>query len=111
MPLTPAGDLDRRIDLQKATSSHSSTGAPVVIWSTVATVWAEIRPASAREFIGGAAEVSEQRTVFRIRFRRDVVTTWRVAYGAQLWEIVGVAEIGRQEGLELQATAILQPVA
>lgn len=111
MAQTPAGDLDRRIELQEPTTAQSGTGAPVTSWSTAATVWAGIRPASAREFIGGAAELSEQRTVFRIRFRRDVVTTWRIAYGAQLWEIVGVAEIGRQEGLELQATAILQPVA
>lgn len=111
MAFNPAGDLDRRIDLQKSTTGHSSTGAPITTWSTVATVSAEFRPATAREFIAGAAEVSEQRAVFRIRFRHDVVTTWRVGYQGQFWKIVGVSEIGRHEGLELQATAILQAAA
>lgn len=104
-----AGPLDRRITLERPTVTKGSSGGPITNWGVAAEVWAFVRPASAREFIAGAAEVSEQRTVFRIRWRDDVVTTWRVGFSGQKYRIVGVAEIGRAEGLELQTTAILAP--
>lgn len=109
MSLLPAGTLDRQIVLQAPTTTRGSSGAPIQTWATQATVWADVRPATAREFIAGAQEVAERRTVFRIRWREGVKVTWRVLFDAQTWRIVGVGEIGRREGLELQCVAM--PVA
>lgn len=104
-----AGVLDRRITLQRPTDTQDSAGAVLQTWATVTTVWAEIRPATAREFIAGAQETAEQRAVFRIRWRADVTVAWRVLYDSQVWRIAGKAEVQRREGLELQCVAM--PVA
>jgi len=47
--MTGAGDLDRRITIQRATTTRNEFNEPIETWSDLATVWAERTDASAAE--------------------------------------------------------------
>lgn len=103
-----AGRLDRRIVIERATYTQNAMGEQVPSWSTLATVSAEATPLSDGERIR-AAEVSAEISMrFVIRWSplvEDVNPKDRVSYGGRLWNLWGVKEIGRREGLELTAGA------
>lgn len=102
-----AGDLDRRISIQRATLAEDPTfGEMVATWSTVATVSAAVRQVSGREFLSAEVTAAERRAVFVIRYRADVLTTDRVVYLGHPFDIREVREIGRREGLEIHAEAV-----
>jgi SPP1 family predicted phage head-tail adaptor len=113
-----AGDLDRRIIIQRLTTGESPSGEPIETWNAVATVWAKVEQQSGREFFATAQEVSERKTVFRIRYMPDLTVLDRVIYpvvdlgsppeeppAASVYSIGEVRELGRREGIELHATA------
>ena len=57
-----AGQLNRRITLQRPSSAQDSFGAVQSTWIDVATVWADIQPLSGRELENArrmASEVSQ----------------------------------------------------
>jgi SPP1 family predicted phage head-tail adaptor len=108
-----AGDLDRRIAIQRFTTEESPSGEPIQTWTTIATVWAKVDQQTGREFFAASQEVSERKTVFRIRWMPDLTVLDRVVYpateseptAASIYDVSEVRELGRQEGIELHATA------
>lgn len=103
-----AGDLDRRITIQRYTWSQDEYGAPMQVWGDLASVWASKRDISDGERVA-AAEVSASITArFQIRFDSswsDLNPKDRVAFDGRLYDIWGVKEIGRREGFEITAAA------
>lgn len=104
-----AGDLDRRIVLEQNTPTRDSLGAPIASWATFATVWAQVRPQRGTEPFQGDQENPRRPTTFRLRYRGDLTEDMRIVYAGDTYDIESIAEIGRQEGLEITATA--QPLA
>lgn len=100
-----AGDLDRRITLQKRTEQQDTYGQPIITWVPIATVWAQMQQQSGREFMAGAIPVSERRVVFRMRHRSDITVLDRVTHDGDEFDVNEVRELGRREGLELHTTA------
>lgn len=104
-----AGKLDRRITLQRATTAQDETGQEVQTWSDLATVWASRRDVSDAERVAAAEVAASITTRFQIRWG----TSWadlnprehRVALDGRIYDISGVKEIGRREGLEITAAA------
>lgn len=101
-----AGMLDRQVSIEAATVTREGTfGAAVSTWSTLDTVWAQVLESSAEpgsnpgQAVAVAAYVRP--TKVRMRWRGDVTTRHRLRHGARLLQITGVAEIGRQQWLEL----------
>ena len=103
------GAMDRRITLQTATETQDGYGEPVPTWSTLATVWASVRPERASEQFEGDQEHATRQTIFRIRYRSDVNEKTRISYGSQVYDITGIIEIGRREALDLTATVRALP--
>lgn len=71
----------------------------VTTWATVANVWAQIVPMSAREFVAASAEQSEVRGRIVIRYRDGVTASMRIVYRGKWYAILGVmedAESGRE---------------
>lgn len=103
MPLIPSWRMDRVIAIERKTVAKSVTsGAEVVTWPTLATVWASKEDQVGDESLRGAMEVHGATSRIRIRWRADVSTADRLNLGSgQLRQIVGLAELGRREGLEL----------
>ncbi len=100
-----AGRLDRKITIQEPTTTLNDYGEEETTWSKVADVWAEVKQQSARE-TWGAGKVAETEIAFKIRYRTGIDETCRVIYDSVNYDITGVREIGRQDGLEIMAKAI-----
>lgn len=112
-----AGQLDRRITIQQPTVTVSDGGQENITWTDVATVWAR-----KVEHGGGERFAQQQQTghavkTFVIRWAdwaRDITVEYRIAFDGRHYDITDVRELGRREGLELDAwtpaeTAVAPP--
>lgn len=70
-----AGDLDRRVTLQRATDTVDAYGGITTAWVTLADVWARIAPLSARELVSSAQIQGQTQTKITIRFRTGVTNS------------------------------------
>lgn len=100
-----AGLLDRRVTLQQATYAQDGAGTPVPTWATVAEVWGRVEPMTVREPFQAEQEAAWVDTKVTIRHRSDVGPKWRITHGGRTYDILGVRELGRREGLEILASA------
>ena len=89
----PAGNLRMRIDLQSAVETRDSIGGVVRTWSTIATVWGEIRPMNSRETVANSQVVERITHFIKIRQYANLRTTWRVKYGSRIFNITGIRNI------------------
>lgn len=101
-----AGKLDRRIDIEQRTLTKNAYGEETETWSVWATVWAQKRPKTGREYFEAQQERAESEVVWRIRHRTGIkVGEMRVNDGTHTYDIESVIEMGRREGLELLTKA------
>lgn len=100
------GELDRRITFQRRGQTQSPSGAIVPGWVDHVTVWAGFRPTMGRERVQAPQTLATRTGTWRIRWRSDITEDMRFLFRGQPWQIEGIAEIGRREGLEITATAI-----
>lgn len=76
-----AGPFRHRVRLDRPTYVQDPvTGEQTLKWVAVATVWARIEPLSAREFIAAQANQSEITARIVIRYRSDVIASWRAVH-------------------------------
>lgn len=96
------GRLDRRLRIETATQTRDEWNHPVDTWETLATVWASRRDRRANEQTETNQTVGVSVVEWTIRHRDDITTDARVvdAYGGT-YEIRGIQEVGRREGLRL----------
>ena len=103
-----AGNLDRKITLQRFSETRDAYNAPVLSWATLAIVWAAFEPVSDGERLR-ADEVAASATArFRIRYSTTVDglnPKDRVLYEAVVFDILHVKPMGRRVGLEITARA------
>lgn len=98
-----AGELDRRIVIETPTDTQDSAGGPTQTWATFATVWAKVIPLRGQEYFAANQNNTQVDSTFRIRWLSGVTATMRISYDGEYWDIQHIAEIGRQEGLDLLA--------
>jgi SPP1 family predicted phage head-tail adaptor len=96
-----AGELDRRIEIQRATITRDDWNSPVETWATIATTWAAKRDRNEIEINEQNQTVTFTRTIWKIRHRADLTTTDVILYGAEVYDITGIRELGRREALEV----------
>lgn len=106
------GELRERVVIQASTSVADAIGGQVLTWATLATVWARVAPASAREQLAAQSVNASVDYVVEIQYRTDVVATMRLLwtpYGSatqKTFEITSVAPIdGRPDRLLLQVVS------
>lgn len=103
-----AGQLDRRVTIEAVTRTTDPAGQATETWAPVATVWAAVWQLSATERAARPQTAAEETRRFRIRWTRAWTPTpgdHRIVYAGRVFDIQGVAEIGRREGWEITATA------
>jgi SPP1 family predicted phage head-tail adaptor len=103
------GQMDRRITLQRAALATNAYGERVETWGTLATVWAQIqyKEGSGKEAVQSDQLFSSQPVHFIIRYSTDVSSirpSDRVSYNGDTYQIEGIQEIGRAEGLRIVTT-------
>lgn len=103
-----AGTLDRFVTLQHRTlGAVDAYGATAETYAQYAQVWAGKRELSGQEGVTARVVGSSVTTLFRIRYRSDVVATDRLICDGVTYELVAPAvEIGKRDGLELLARAL-----
>lgn len=100
------GKLDRRIVLQRATKSKDSFGQPIETFADWQTVWAAYMPVSDGEKLRANETYSNLTARFKIRWSSAVSTLNtkdRVTFDGRTFDIIGVKELGRRDGLEITA--------
>lgn len=104
-----AGKLDRRITLQRFTSTTAAgSGERVKTWADLATRWASKRDVSDSERVASAEVSAEIGTRFVVRWEKllaDLNPKDRLVFEGRTYEIVAVKEIDRRVGLEISAIA------
>lgn len=103
-----SGELDRSIVIQANTPTQDGYGSPVDVWAkihTADTIAAGVRPVRGGVRYGTQQFVGEQISTFKIRWRDDVTTVNRIVYNGRNWDVLDVREVGRREGLEIDAKA------
>jgi SPP1 family predicted phage head-tail adaptor len=103
-----AGKLDTSITIQSRSTSRDALGGPVETWTNVATTWAEVQEQRGQEYAAGRLLQTQavRTTILRTRYVANVDATMRVIEGSRTLQIVSVATIGRNEGLEIVAEAV-----
>ena len=103
-----AGRLDRRITINRATTTMDGFNEPVQTWGTLATVWANVAPVNDSERLRAGETLASKQSRFTIRYSSTVATVDprdRLTFDGQVYDINGVKEIKRREMLEITATA------
>lgn len=88
-----AGRLRHRVTLQSPAGSRDALGERTTTWTSVATVWADVEPLTARElFVASQAQSSvTQRVTIRHSATVAAVTgAWRVLFGSRVLVVDGV---------------------
>lgn len=100
-----AGKLNRSITIEQLTSGQDALGQPVQTWTAVATVSAEIRDLSGREFLSAQAAQSGVIAKIRIRYRADVTAAMRAVFGTKIYNIHAALDItGKKRELTLMCS-------
>jgi len=91
-----AGRLRHRVRVDVPVETPDGAGGLTVVWTPLATVWAEICPQQAREAV--TAQQVEARTthLIRLRYRFDILPTMRVVFGTRTFAIRGVLDDGER---------------
>ncbi len=96
-----AGDLDRRVTIRRYTVTEDPFGGEVHEWTDLATVWANVRQESGREFMAAATEMASRKVIFRLRWMAGLTVLDKVHFEGRDHDIHEVRELGRRAGLEL----------
>jgi len=109
-----AGALDREITLQTATvSTDDTTGQEVQSWDDEETIWAQWLPGSARELWQARqidATIEGGYVVYDMSSRPTPEVNRIIGHDGRTYDLKGVTEMGRGEGLLLAVAARAEAV-
>jgi len=100
-----AGRLDRKITIERKTTTTDSIGGVVETWATWKTAWSEVVPVSGREALRFNRPTASRVSKFVIRYLSGLTEKDRIVHDSQNWDVIYIREIGRREGLEVIAEA------
>lgn len=96
-----AGNLDRLIEIQSASTGLDLYGTPIDTWTTFATMRAQLLQIATDNTEGARGNVTDRLVTFRTRWLDGVTLEHRVAYNGQNYWIKNIRELGRRYGLDL----------
>ena len=82
--------MNSAITIQQRTSAEDALGQPVETWTTLASLWGEIRHPSGVQQIKAGAEVSTVRASIKVHKRDDITAAMRVVHGSTTYDIKAV---------------------
>jgi SPP1 family predicted phage head-tail adaptor len=86
-----AGTLNSRVVIQRRDASATdSFGQPIVAWTNVATVWANVRYLNGKEYLTSGTEIASATASLRVRYRSDIKPDMRVLLGDCVMNIKAV---------------------
>lgn len=103
-----AGAMDRRLKVYRRSTTTNAMNEDVEAFTLLTTVWARKADVSDGERVTAQQVGAEITTRFQVRYSTTVSSVNpkdRVSCEGREYEITGVKEIGRREGLEISAVA------
>lgn len=102
-----AGELDRRVRLEEKSVTQNEFGEEVETWSEIDTVWASKREQRVMEAFGEDQRRGEIVTIWKTRWMDGITVIDRLIdlQTSRTYDIHGVKELGRKEGLEITGEA------
>jgi SPP1 family predicted phage head-tail adaptor len=101
--------------IEKKTLVQDALGFPTETWTTVATVWGELKEDKGKEILQNGADagangriVAFRRGLVYLRYRSDITSQHRLRVSGATWEIESLRKLEnnrRTEGLELVVRA------
>ena len=83
-----SGGLRSAITILYPVTTTASDGEIVVSsWATLVATFAEVKNVEGREYWSAAKQVGEELKWFRLRYREDVTTAMRIAFGSSTYAI------------------------
>lgn len=105
-----AGKLNRRVTIRKSTASQDAKfKTPVLMWSDLAAVWAEVEDAlpSRAEKLADGINIAAKPCRVRMRWRGDVTNAMRLVIDGREYRIIaGPAAIHNRTGIEVMCEAL-----
>lgn len=98
-----AGRLDRRLMIRRRVVDDGGQWGPVTTWPEGPVVWARIEHGKEDEAFAANELYSVRIVTFETRYMEEVGNEDRLECEGQFYDILGVREIGRRQGLEIKA--------
>lgn len=98
--------MDRRVTIQRKTTTSGPTGQPIETWPAWKTVWGGKRDVRADERFRADQELATKTTVWMTHYIPGLRTDDRLSVDGEVYDIIGIAELGRRSGLEITATVV-----
>jgi len=99
-----AGDLNKRITIEAPTRISDGMGGYTESFTAIATVWAKKTTHRSDEAVQAMATTGTAIHNFRIRYRTDVKSSWRIKEGNAYMAIIGPPiEVERRKWLDITA--------
>src|SRR5690349_10235123 len=99
------GKKNRKITIRRVTEVNTN-GSLEKTYATLATVWADFRPLRMDERFASDARHSVRAGNFRIYHRDDIAPEMVIGFDGLNWRILGIAEVGYREELDVTAEVI-----
>lgn len=97
--------MDRQVAILRPVNAINEFNEPETTWQLVDMVWAAKIPQRGSERFAAAQVAGHMVTTFKIRWRDDLSPLDRLEYQGRQWDIYDVRELGRRDGLEIDAVA------
>lgn len=88
------GRLDKRVTIQRRSATKDSYGQELDSWTTIAQVWAQVKPLGGKERMRNAAMVVESILTHTVTVRYSATLmppleadAWRILYGSRIFNI------------------------
>lgn len=99
---TSPDELNIRITFQAQTKVSDGMGSFTTVWTDMATVWAKKTTHRSDEAVQAMATTGTAVHNFRIRYRTDIKSSWRVKEGNKYMAIIGPPiEVERKTWLDV----------
>lgn len=91
--LMSAGELNKRVTIQKVSISYDSYNQPIEAWADEKYAWAKVIGTGGREFYTAQKLNAETTVVFKLRYVRKMRTDRRIKYNDRVFEIISLDDV------------------
>jgi SPP1 family predicted phage head-tail adaptor len=104
------GSRDRRIEIEFPTSTLDDFGGEVITWSTIGKKWwSNFYPLKDSEVFRNSEATATITHRFQLDWTNEVWSQidprCRIKFDGRIYDVVGIKEIGRRQGIDISATA------
>lgn len=99
-----SGGLNKKIKIQRKSTTTDSIGYPSETWKDIAEVWGELREEKGSEVLQNDRPISFRQAIVFLRYRSDVNVQDRIVVKGITWHVESLRTVEvnrRNEGLEL----------